>query len=251
MTDSDQRQALQDTIYSSRNPTRKWLHQSRREWIIESLSKYLVTLDSFVAEVGPGSGIYLPELARRSNNVIAIDVDQTHLERASKIALEYPHIRVVCNDITQSTLSSNSLSLILCTEVLEHLPNSYLALSEMHRLLKPGGILILTTPQRWSTVEMVAKIALAPPFISITRRLYREPVEPLGHINLMTAAELKKQLHDAGFEILEERLSGLYLPGIAECTGNLAVRLQKRLAKIFRNSPLKGLLWTQAYVLRA
>jgi len=35
---------------------------------------------------------------------------------------------------------------ILCTEVLEHLPEPLVALKEMHRVTKPGGILLLTVP---------------------------------------------------------------------------------------------------------
>lgn len=54
-------------------------------------------------------------------------------------------IDLVC-DITDIPEPDNSFDAILCTEVLEHVPNPTHALDEFVRLLKPGGQLILTAP---------------------------------------------------------------------------------------------------------
>lgn len=54
-------------------------------------------------------------------------------------------IDLVC-DITEITAPSASFDAILCSEVLEHVPEPTHALDEFARLLKPGGILILTAP---------------------------------------------------------------------------------------------------------
>jgi len=42
--------------------------------------------------------------------------------------------------------SASSFDNLLCTEVLEHVPNPLLALNEMYRITRPGGILLLTIP---------------------------------------------------------------------------------------------------------
>ncbi len=251
MFDPEQRLRLQDTLYNSLNPTRLWLHQSRRNWILRVLNAYDTGNFVSAAEIGPGSGIYLQELAARSQSVLAIDIDATFLDRAVQVSAAHPNIRVLRDDIRNSALDSRSLDLILCTEVVEHIQDSESAFREMWRLLRPGGLLILTTPQRWSSMELVARIALSPALVWLPRIIYREPVEPLGHINLMTAAQLKEQLTAARFEVLEETVLGLYLPGIAECLGGTAVRLQAALERKLRHGRLKGLLWTQCYVLRA
>jgi ubiquinone/menaquinone biosynthesis C-methylase UbiE len=52
----------------------------------------------------------------------------------------------IVSDITSIPLSEESVDIVLCTEVLEHLPNPLAALNEFNRLLKPGGRLILTAP---------------------------------------------------------------------------------------------------------
>ncbi len=52
----------------------------------------------------------------------------------------------IVGDITDIPEGDESFDVVLCTEVLEHLPEPTLALQEFYRLLKPNGILILTAP---------------------------------------------------------------------------------------------------------
>lgn len=52
----------------------------------------------------------------------------------------------IVSDITQIPEPDESYDAILCSEVLEHLPDPALVFSEFKRLLKPGGILLLTAP---------------------------------------------------------------------------------------------------------
>jgi ubiquinone/menaquinone biosynthesis C-methylase UbiE len=49
-------------------------------------------------------------------------------------------------DITNITLPDNSFDVILCNHVLEHVPDDRKAMSELYRVLKPGGWAILQTP---------------------------------------------------------------------------------------------------------
>ena len=71
--------ALQDTLYASRNPTRRWLHAERRAWVEDALRR---AGGRRVVEVGPGSGIYLPLLTSLFDEVTAVDVEEAFLARA-------------------------------------------------------------------------------------------------------------------------------------------------------------------------
>lgn len=55
------------------------------------------------------------------------------------------NINLVC-DIVNIPEPDESFDVILCSEVFEHLPDVLKALDEFFRLLKPGGVLILTAP---------------------------------------------------------------------------------------------------------
>jgi ubiquinone/menaquinone biosynthesis C-methylase UbiE len=52
----------------------------------------------------------------------------------------------IISDITSIPEKDESFDIVLCTEVLEHLPDPVKALVEFHRLLKKGGKLIITAP---------------------------------------------------------------------------------------------------------
>lgn len=52
----------------------------------------------------------------------------------------------IVGDIADIAEDDESFDIILCTEVLEHLPDPIKALEEFQRLIKKGGILILTAP---------------------------------------------------------------------------------------------------------
>ncbi|MGH8613614.1 MAG: class I SAM-dependent methyltransferase [Gammaproteobacteria bacterium] len=240
--------AHQETLYASHNPTRRWLHCSRRDFILGCVNKYGPKRGGAAMEVGPGSGVYLPALASRFDKVVALDIEASYLENAKELTRAYPNIETVTCNITNCTLEPERFDLILCSEVVEHLSDSRAALREMHRLLQPGGVLVLSTPQRYSTLEIVAKIAFLPGIVHGVRWVYREPVLEMGHINLMTEAEVREQLEEAGFTVLEHHKSGLYLPLIAEFFGARALCAAQWLEKKIRGVALSWMLWTQYYV---
>ncbi len=240
---------LQKTLYSSKNPTRKWIHCSRRDWIIRHIEQIasMEKTDSSL-EIGPGSGIYLPVLLSYFNQVMASDIEQSYLDFITSLAVEHSNLTLVTDDITNSQLPPETFDLILCTEVIEHIADSQAALNEMWKLLKPGGFLIISTPQKWSPLEVAAKVAFLPIIIDLVRLIYQEPILETGHINLMTSKQVIKQIKLAGFHIQESFKTGVYLPLIAELTGNWGLNLERWLEKKLRNSFFDWLLWTQYYI---
>lgn len=243
---------LQETLYSSKNPTRSWLHVSRRDWITAALESCAAGRKVQNAiEVGPGSGVYLPLLTELGDKVVAADIEQAYLENAAELAKTLPNLECRTVDITRSDLPPGEFDLVLCTEVIEHIADSPAALAGLRRLMAEGGRMVLSTPQRYSPLELFAKIAFLPGIIDIVRLIYREPIIPTGHINLLTEQALKRQLADAGLVILDEYKCGLYLPVIAEALGQTGLRLEQWLERKIRGTRLDFLLWTQCYVLAA
>lgn len=230
--------ALQDTLYASRNPTRRWLHAERRAWIEDALRRLAAGGAASAVEVGPGSGVYLPLMRELFDSVTATDVEDAFLSRARSVG----GIRVVRDDVTRSALPAGSFDVVLCSEVIEHLPSAGPALAGLRRLLAPGGTLVLSTPLRWSPLEVLGRVAFLPGVVHAVRRVYGEPVLPTGHIGLLSERALRRELTAAGLRVRGSAKTGLYLPVVAELGGAAGQRLLARLARSGR------LLWTQLYL---
>jgi SAM-dependent methyltransferase len=244
--------ALQETLYTSRNPTRRWLHCTRRDRIEADLrSVAQATARGRALEVGPGSGVYLALLAQLFDEVVAVDIEETFLDNARTLASQVTNLTVVADDITCTRLPAHSFDVVLCSEVIEHIADSRAALRGMHDLLRPGGLLVLSTPQRHSPLELVGRVAFLPGVITIVRSVYKEPILATGHINLLTPRQAREQLDEAGFEVIDSGQSGVYLPLVAEFTGRLGLKLERRLERKIAGGRLSALLWVQYYVARA
>lgn len=64
---------------------------------------------------------------------------------------------IQCQDVQSLTFSSNTFDIVTCTEVFEHVPSDIKGFSEVHRVLKPGGLFVFTVPLLTSgeTIERV------------------------------------------------------------------------------------------------
>lgn len=239
---------LQHTLYRSRNPTRRWLHVTRRDWIMAQIRRWQGPPPRAL-EVGPGSGVYLPALAAVARQVLTTDTDPACLQHARQLARELPALEVCRDNIAATGLPDNSFDLVLCSEVIEHIADSAAALRGLARVLAPGGMLIVTTPQRFSTLELCARVAFLPGILQLVRWVYREPVMPSGHINLLAESSLRRQFDAAGLVVQSSFKSGFYLPLVAEFGGRPGLRLLRWCEYRLRHSRLSWLLWTQYYVL--
>lgn len=242
---------LQRIIYSSKNYTRRSLHQSRFHWVMGVIQKYAFNCYlSRAIEYGPGSGIYLPILAKHFAEVIGADIESAYLFGIQTLVTSVGNLKLVVDNIQDSRFEDESFEIALCSEVLEHVANPELALKTLYRILKPGGVAIVTTPQRYSLMELCCKVAFLPGIIQVVRIIYREPILESGHISLRSYGELNAAIVGCGFKVIEHQKIGLYVPILAEFGGTIGGRVLEVLGRCIRNSPLSWMLWTQAYVLR-
>jgi ubiquinone/menaquinone biosynthesis C-methylase UbiE len=241
---------LQKAIYTSSNFTRRRLHQTRLQWVSSAIKKTRKNINGpciNVVEYGPGSGIYLPILASSYTKVIAADIECAYLNGIKPLLKKIDNLELVVDDMLNSQFKDNSFDLALCSEVLEHVPEPEMALSTLYRILRPGGVAIVTTPEKYSLMELACKVAFLPGIIQLVRLVYREPVLETGHISLRTYKQFTEALNNCGFEVLECNKFGLYLPIFAEMGGGRFIQF---IEGYLHNTVFDWMLWTQAYILR-
>jgi ubiquinone/menaquinone biosynthesis C-methylase UbiE len=97
-------------------------------------------------DAGFGSGIYSFTLSDRVKMIEAIDIDERKLNYVKQVNSRFSNIHFQKMDITDLTFTDHSFDLIICSDVLEQITHHELAISELARVLKRGGILIITVP---------------------------------------------------------------------------------------------------------
>ena len=103
-----------------------------------------------ILDAGCGYGLYAMSLGELGYDVDAIDIDSRRIKVLTKMFAEYPILKDAINlhtgSLTSLPFPSNSYERIICSEVIEHMEKDNKAISELSRVLKPGGRLILSVP---------------------------------------------------------------------------------------------------------
>lgn len=97
-------------------------------------------------DIGCGIGFGLLYFQKKGfKNLIGIEVNEHSLLIAKK---NCPQAKIIKGDIYNLPFTDNEMDLVVMMEVIEHIDDANKAFDEVVRVLKPGGVLFLTTPNR-------------------------------------------------------------------------------------------------------
>lgn len=101
-----------------------------------------------ILDAGCGIGLNAFLAARYGFKVVGIDIDSEKISIAKKMlsGAKYPQVQFKVDDLTRLSFSSQSFDTVICSEVLEHIENDGKAISEIARVLKGNGTLLLSVP---------------------------------------------------------------------------------------------------------
>jgi ubiquinone/menaquinone biosynthesis C-methylase UbiE len=158
-----------------------------------------------VLDVGCGEGRFAAELARAAATVVGVDVANEPLRRARA---RHPSLdlRLIAEG-RRWPLQDSSFDVVWAGEVIEHVADTAGWLSEVRRVLRSGGALLLSTPAH----PRLRLLRLA-----LDRRSFDAHFDPLSeHLRFYTARTLRRLLGEFGFEDIRIRGVGR-LPGARE-----------------------------------
>lgn len=126
-----------DKVYTATNPLVKHVHLKRLEIISELVGD---DDNERILDCGCGEGHLLQRL---SGVKFGVDRSDFALERARE---RNPGAEIRNAEITQLPFEDGFFSIVTCSEVLEHIPEYRSAISEILRVTKPGGRIIISVP---------------------------------------------------------------------------------------------------------
>ena len=109
------------------------------------LLKNLCFKDKNVLDLGAGYGEILYSIKDKledANSVVAVEICKDKCEVINKNIKTF---RTMCVDATNTGLPDNCFDIIICNQVIEHIEDEDRLISEIHRMLAPGGVCFLGT----------------------------------------------------------------------------------------------------------
>jgi SAM-dependent methyltransferase len=191
-----------------------------------------------ILEIGCGSGAYTRELVERGASVTATEFAPGPLAQAARnlgpLAAK-ADLRV--EDAQGLTFPAESFDKVLLSEVIEHVPRPDKAIAEACRVLRPGGLLVVSTPSRFSPLNLA---------YDVKRRVRRYAFNE--HLHEFTPGSFRR-LVDAHLEVESLEYANFVLPYPADelylRIGSPALGLLERLERSLAGLPvLRRLGWT-------
>ncbi|MHB1089527.1 MAG: class I SAM-dependent methyltransferase [Ilumatobacteraceae bacterium] len=158
-----------------------------------------ISPDTLLLDAGSGFGRHAFEAARRGARVVALDyaTDEVAVTRATFAAMAQASeinpdrlAGVIRGDATCLPFRDSSFNCIITSEVLEHIHDDVRALSELSRVLQPGGTLAATVPA-WFPEKINWMLSDE----------YHAPFVQGGHVRIYSASELKSKICAAGLAL--------------------------------------------------
>jgi len=159
-----------------------------------------------LCDLGCGNGAQTLLFAPKANITVGIDVDFASL-RSFRASTEHSGLSArtvgVRYDGEILPLPDASVDVVTCFEVLEHVASEKAVLAELRRVLRPGGRLVISVPNRWWIFETHgAELPLLPwnrvPFFSwLPKRIH----DRFARARIYTSGEIRALLAAQGYEI--------------------------------------------------
>jgi SAM-dependent methyltransferase len=136
-------------------------------------------------DIGCATGVLLETASARGWSVCGVEVSDFAARVCRERGLSVHH-----GDLASAGLAAGSFDVAVCDDTIEHLPSPRAALVELHRVLAPGGLLVLQTPNEQGLLRRL----MGPHWFHF---------KPLEHLYYFAPDTLGRLLAGAGFRVLD------------------------------------------------
>jgi ubiquinone/menaquinone biosynthesis C-methylase UbiE len=211
--------------------------RSRSEPIVDAIAAArgaAIGPDDTALEVGCGTAALASAIARRGASVVATDLSLRWLVLArTRLAEESAHrVELVACAAEALPFPDESFSVVAASDVVEHVEDPDRFVAECSRVLRPGGLLFLATPNRFSLglephvrlwgVGFLPRRA-AEAYVRTCRHT------SYAHVRLLSARSLARLLSDHGFE------SEIVTPAVAESSVPMYSGMEQTLVRAYNH----------------
>lgn len=175
------------------------------------IENHIDLINKKILDVGCGGGLLTEAMASKGGLVTGIDISEQPLAvadaHAKQAELEITYINTTIEDFSSD--QRHAFDVITCMELLEHVPDPGSVIHACMHLVKPGGLLFLSTINRNLKAYIQTKIAAE----YILKLL---PVGTHEYSKYCRPSELASWCRESGFTVID--ISGIsYLPFIRYC----------------------------------
>ena len=192
LTDSDESQAFYTSYYAhlemGARPLRDLAHsRTAGFWKVANQVPALQPPGRAVADIGCGDGHLCAELqAAGWDEVHGVELSEIRVTRARQF---YPRIYFYDRPLRDTNVAKGSLDLVVSESTIEHVPEPVQLLQGVRPYLRPGGRIVITTPN------------LASGHFRLLGKRWTGMLAPHAHIFMFTASSLSLALERAGYRV--------------------------------------------------
>ena len=168
--------------------------------------------------LGTGEGDYDRMIASHARTVVGCDVNEADLTHARALNKGVMNLRYEPNDALNLSYADATFDLLVSCEVIEHVGQPERMVQEMYRVLRPGGMAILTFPSREFpfTYDPINRLWQWFGRPQQQENLIAQGAYAFGHDYLIGSDDFKNWATRAGFELVEFQGLSRHLVGLLE-----------------------------------